>query len=124
MSFDKALASFPFNSGYRWVKTVFGSMRKSERILIQIHKEIEGILEGIEPGVEYSCEELCGPEIWSRYASVGQRRALGIILHHLVDEGVLPLVCATRGSSNRRYRLSEREMRSISDLNANVSTAT
>lgn len=124
MSFEKALASFPFSPGYPRAKSLIGSKGKLEKILIQIYKEIEQILEGIEPGVEYSCEELCGPEIWSRYASDGQHRALGIILHHLVEEGALPLVCATRGSSNRRYRLNEQEISEVSEINANVSTAT
>lgn len=124
MSFDKASASFPYNSGYPRAKSLVGSKSKLDNILSHIYKEVEGVLEGLEPGVTYSCEELCGPEIWSRYASAGQRRALGIILHHLVEEGALPLVCATRGSSNRRYSLNEQEMRAASDLNANVSTAT
>lgn len=107
MAISHALNTFPSNPGFARFCSLIGSKEDPFEAFKALYATIDEILPALVRGVRYSCEALCGPILWNRYASKGQHRALGIALKHLVDDNALPLECVTPYQNNKYYTPNE-----------------
>jgi hypothetical protein len=77
-----------------------------ERVLHAVYVSVDEVVEALVPDANYSSEQLCGDELWLRWPTDGQHRAMGIGLSFLVETGLVPLVCVTpHHIRNKRYAL-------------------
>lgn len=80
----------------------------SEQVLLQVLASVAEVVPALQHGALYSAEQLCGPELWSQFKTVGARRSAGMCLAYLVDRRALPLKLhvTPSGKGPRRYKLS------------------
>lgn len=107
MNISHAWIAFHSNPGFARFRSLIGEKAEPVEVFMAVYAEVVAILLALERGERYSCELLCGPDLWMRYPIEGQHRALGIALKHLVNVGALPLECVTPNWNNKFYTPKE-----------------
>lgn len=107
MNISYAWIAFHSNPGFKRYLSLFRCEKEALRAFMALYAEAFEVLPALKKRMRYSCELLCGPILWRRHPSKGQRRALGIALKHLVNVGALPLVCVTPTQNNKFYTIKE-----------------
>lgn len=100
MNISHAWIAFHSNPGFARFRSLIGEKADPVEVFMAVYAEVVAILLALERGERYSCELLCGPDLWMRYPIEGQHRALGIALKHLVNVGALPLECKRPGEAS------------------------
>ena len=86
-----ALKSFPTsNRGIQARRLLASHNIAPEKLLAEIHAQIMDDRPAFVPGVLYSTEQLCGPDIWGRLKTMGPHRAAGACLGHLAEVRAVP----------------------------------
>ena len=102
-----AWATFQSNPGFSRYRSLIAKKADPSEVFRAVYDAVMEIVQGVQKGTRYSCEDLCGDALWNRHPSKGQRRALGIALKHLIDQGALPLICVTPTQNNKFYTIKE-----------------
>lgn len=91
-----ALKSFPTsNRGIQARRLLASHNIAPEKLLAEIHAQIMDDRPAFVPGVLYSTEQLCGPDIWGRLKTMGPHRAAGACLGHLAEVRAVPFALFT-----------------------------
>ena len=88
-------------SGRRVRQVITKGRMKPGQLVQMVLKEVQSVLPGLAANATYSTEDLCGPDLWSKWLT-GERRSAGACLRYLAEQGHLPLELA---SSEGKYPL-------------------
>jgi len=95
---------FTSHHSYASYMSLFKSETRAKEAFEASYEAIWDVIAVLQEKASYNSEALCGPELWEKYPSPGQHRAIGVAVSAMVEMGFLPLVCVSPSKvTNKRY---------------------